>query len=82
MPIKVNNVEITDDDVFREMQYQTDAPNVETVIFNAAQALVVQQLLLQEAQIDNNDNEQEAKINQLLEDNLRVPTADEVACKR
>ena len=27
MPIKVNNVEITDDDVFREMQYQTDAPN-------------------------------------------------------
>jgi hypothetical protein len=47
MPIKVNNVEITDDDVFREMQYQTDAPNVETVIFNAAQALVVQQLLNQ-----------------------------------
>jgi peptidyl-prolyl cis-trans isomerase C len=82
MPIKVNNVEITDDDVFREMQYQTDAPNVETVIFNAAQALVVQQLLLQEAKIDNSDKEQEAKINQLLENNLRVPTADETACKR
>ncbi|CAB9544360.1 hypothetical protein BROOK1789C_1622 [Bathymodiolus brooksi thiotrophic gill symbiont] len=82
MPIKVNNVEITDDDVFREMQYQTDAPNVETVIFNAAQALVVQQLLLQEAKIDNSDKDQESKINQLLENNLRVPTADETACKR
>jgi len=82
MPIKVNNIEITDDDVFREMQYQTDAPNVETVIFNAAQALVVQQLLLQAAKTNSNDSDQEVKINQLLEDNLKVPTADEVACKR
>jgi hypothetical protein len=38
-------------------KYVNYVDNVETVIFNAAQALVVQQLLLQEAQIDNNDNE-------------------------
>lgn len=47
MPIKVNHAEISDDDVFQEMQYQTDTSNVEEVIFKAAQALVVQQLLLQ-----------------------------------
>lgn len=82
MPIKVNNTNISDDDVFQEMQYQTDAPNVETVIFKAAQALVVQQLLLQELKITKDDTDQETKINQLLNDNLKVPSADKDICER
>jgi hypothetical protein len=82
MPIQVNNVEITDEDVFQEMQYQTDASSVEEVIFKAAQALVIQQLLLQEANVKTNDNNKEEKINQLINDNVVIPTASVEACQR
>ncbi|MBA5248690.1 Possible peptidyl-prolyl cis-trans isomerase [hydrothermal vent metagenome] len=83
MPIKVNNVEISDDDVFQEMQYQTDSSTVEEVIFKAAQALVVQQLLLQEIGIEKEeDEEEEEKINQLLNHNVTIPVASVEVCKR
>lgn len=82
MPIKVNNVEITDEEVFQEMQYQTDASNVEEVIFKAAQALVVQQLLLQKANIEKGCDDEELKINQLLEAQINIPTADTKSCRR
>jgi hypothetical protein len=82
MPIQVNNVKITDEDVFQEMQYQTDASSVEEVIFKAAQALVIQQLLLQEANIKTSDNNDEEKINQLISDNVVIPTASVEACQR
>ncbi|CAB5494947.1 hypothetical protein AZO1586I_1675 [Bathymodiolus thermophilus thioautotrophic gill symbiont] len=82
MPIKINDVEISDDDVFQEMQYQTDASNIEEVIFKAAQALVVQQLLLQEAGIKKNDANEEEKINQLINDNVIIPIANIESCQR
>jgi hypothetical protein len=82
MPIKINDVEISDDDVFQEMQYQTDASNIEEVIFKAAQALVVQQLLLQEAGIKKNDANEEEKINQLISDNVIIPIASIESCQR
>jgi len=82
MPIKVNHVEISDDDVFQEMQYQTDASNVEEVIFKAAQALVVQQLLLQTVDIKKNSDNEEEVINQLLSNNVPIPIASEESCKR
>ncbi len=82
MPIKVNHVEISDDDVFQEMQYQTDSNNVETVIFKAAQALVVQQLLLQAVGVEKGATNEEEKINQLLSDNVTIPTASIESCKR
>ncbi|WP_190600115.1 hypothetical protein [Candidatus Vesicomyidisocius sp. SY067_SCS001] len=82
MSIKVNHVRISDDDVFQEMQYQTDAINVKEVIFKAAQALVVQQLLLQAVGIKKNTPNEEEKINQLLSDNIVIPTANVEFCKR
>ncbi len=82
MSIKVNHVQISDDDVFQEMQYQTDAINVKEVIFKAAQALVVQQLLLQAVGIKKNNPNEEEKINQLLSDNIVIPTASVEFCKR
>ncbi len=82
MPIKVNNITISDDDVFQEMQYQTEASSIKEVIFKAAQALVVQQLLLQEAGIKKNDAKEEEKINQLISDNVIIPTASTQSCQR
>ncbi len=82
MPIKVNHIEISDDDIFQEMQYQMDALNVEEVIFKAAQALVVQQLLLQAAGIEKNNTNEEDKIHQLLDNHVAVPMANVEACKR
>jgi len=82
MPIKVNNIEISDDDVFQEMQYQTDANNVETAIFKAAQALVIRQLLIQKAGIKDDDINEEEKINQLISDNVVIPTASVESCQR
>ncbi len=82
MPIKVNHTEISDDDVFQEMQYQTDASNVEEVIFKAAQALVVQQLLLQAVGVKKSATNEEEKINQLLTDNVIIPTTSVESCER
>ncbi len=82
MPIKINDVEISDDDVFQEMQYQTEASNIKEVIFKAAQALVIQQLLLQEAGIKKNDINEEEKINQLISYNVVIPTASIESCRR
>ncbi len=82
MPIKVNKFEISDDDVFQEMQYQTNSDTVEEVIFKAAQALVVHQLLLQAAGIEAGCVDEETQINQLLERNLKIPNADTESCQR
>jgi site-specific recombinase XerD len=64
------------------MQYQTDASNVEEVIFKAAQALVVHQLLLQEIGLKKDDANEEAKINQLISENVVIPAASVEVCQR
>ena len=89
MPIIVNNVEITDDDVHAEMQYHP-AASVETARHQAAQALVIRQLLLQEAKDKKllNDIEDvdikktEEIIDLLIQQEVSVPQADEQSCKR
>lgn len=89
MPIIVNNVEITDDEVHAEMQYHP-AASVEAARHKAAQALVIRQLLLQAAKdrklIDDPkqaDHEKaEETIDQLIQQEVAVPEADEQSCKR
>ena len=89
MPIFVNNVEITDDDVHAEMQYHP-AESADKARHKAAQALVIRQLLLQEAKAKNmlEDVEQvdtvlaEETIDTLILQEVVVPQADDESCKR
>lgn len=89
MPIIVNKIEITDDDVHAEMQYHP-APDVDKARHKAAEALVIRQLLLQEAKdkklLDSAEgcslDVAESAIDNLLQQEVSVPTADEESCKR
>jgi len=89
MPIFVNKIEITDDEVHAEMQHHP-AGNVEDARHKAAEALVIRQLLLQEAEnlklLDSPQTcdlkEQEAAIDTLLGQEISVPQADEEICSR
>ena len=90
MPIYVNQVEITDDEVHREMQYHP-AASVEEARHYAAQALVIRQLLQQEAKekrVFANETGTASQdvvddaIEVLLEQEVSVPEADEVTCAR
>ena len=89
MPIIVNNIEITDDEVHAEMQYHP-AASVEAARHKAAQALVIRQLLLQAAKdkkllddLKNTDNKKaEESIDVLIQQEVVVPEADEQSCKR
>ena len=89
MPIFVNKIEITDDEVHAEMQHHP-AGNIDDARHKAAEALVVRQLLLQEATakklIDNPqtpdlENQEEA-IDALLKQEISVPQADDEICER
>lgn len=91
MPVIVNDVEITDEQVFAEMQYHP-AKNREEAIHMAAQALTIRELLIQDAiakglatKSDGIDSEPEAddkRIEKLLQEVIKTPEADETACKR
>lgn len=89
MPIIVNNVEITDDEVHAEMQYHP-AASVEAARHKAAQALVIRQLLLQAAKdrkmLDDprqaDSKKAEETIDLLIQQEVSVPQADERSCKR
>ena len=90
MSIFVNKAEIKEEDIGQEMQYHP-ADTQERAWRLAAQSLVVRQLLLQQA-VDNglyqetdsiNPGEREEKIiDQLLEQDVSVPEADEATCQR
>lgn len=87
MPIYVNDVEITDEDVHQEMQYHP-ADVVEEARHKAAQALVIRQLLAQKAcergllapgkSADGKDADE--AIRSLLEQEVSVPEADTASC--
>lgn len=89
MAIFVNKIEITDAEIGQEMQYHP-APAQERAWHMAAQSLVIRQLLLQQAA--NNGlcgevasvapGEDEKLIDQLLEQDVVVPEADEATCQR
>lgn len=86
MPIFVNEVEITDDAVHREMQYHP-ASRVEEAQHKAAQALVVQELLRQEAKKagllqDDAIAAEESAIDTLLQQEIPLPEADSATCQR
>ena len=87
MPLYVNKTEITDDDVFSEMQFHSAASR-EEARDEAAKALLIRELLRQEAVekgllAENADTETAEKgIMELLEQQVATPAASEEACRR
>ena len=84
MPIMVNNIEITDDEVHSEMQYHP-AESLDAARHKAAQALVIRQLLMQEAieqNLHDDTQEIEESIDRLIQKQVSVPQADEATCRR
>jgi hypothetical protein len=90
MPIFVNSHEISDEEVFAEMQYHP-APSANEARELAALALTIKQLLLQEAKAqaisapsNNSDPDivEEFLINSLLEQEILPHTASEIECER
>ena len=83
MSIFVNDVEITDTEVGQEMQYHPAASR-ERAWQMAAQSLVVRQLLLQQAANSGLilGEADEDIIDQLLQQDVTVPEADEATCQR
>jgi len=90
MAILVNKVQITDEEIGREMQYHP-APSQEQAWHMAAQSLVIRQLLLQQAASNGlcgdigivaPPEHEEELIDQLLEHDVSVPDADEATCQR
>ena len=90
MSIFVNKAEIKDEEIGREMQYHP-AGSQESAWYQAAQSLVIRQLLLQQAadaglcqdpdSVGSNELEEEL-IDQLLQRDVVVPEADEATCRR
>lgn len=87
MTIRVNDVEITDEDVFQEMQYHPSENRLEATDA-AAKALLVKEILRQEAVKEGlldekaDDVELEAAIVKLVEENVTTPQASQDVCKR
>lgn len=91
MPVFVNKWEITDDEVHAEM-INHPAPDVDIARLEAARALVVRRLLLEDAaerglvttaEIETPREQQvEETISQLLDRVITTPDADETTCRR
>jgi hypothetical protein len=87
MPIYVNKTEISDDAVFKEMQYHPAASR-EAARDEAAKALLVKELLRQEAVEKGLLDEQadaeaiDSAALKLIEQEVSSPEADETACRR
>jgi len=91
MPVFVNKREISDDEVHREM-VNHPAPDVDAARLEAARALVVRRLLLEDSvarevisaqEIDSMDDAQaEEVIVKLLDRVITTPEADEATCRR
>jgi len=90
MSIFVNKAEIKEEEIGQEMQYHP-ADNQERAWRLAAQSLVVRQLLLQQAadtglcedaEAVASGGQEESIIDQLLEQDVTVPEADEATCQR
>jgi hypothetical protein len=84
MPIFVNEREITDEDVFAEMQYHP-AENAAKAMEAAARALVIRELLMQEAAnlgVYDKEALPEDIIDKVLEKAVPIATPSEEECKR
>lgn len=86
MPIFINETEIEDDAIFSEMQYHR-ADNMELARDAASQALVVRELLKQEAVrqkldgIGEDADAVDAALMQLVEKEVSVPSASAEFCR-
>ncbi len=91
MPVFVNKLEISDDEVHNEMRHHP-APSVDEARKQASRALIIRRLLLEAAcqkdlvtygKLTMLDKaREESVIEQLIEDVISVPTADDATCKR
>ena len=93
VPVRVNNVTITRDAIVREMQHHTAAEPV-AAWQKSARALVIRELLLQEAhrlgiaaepETDGEgrrETDEEALIRRLIEREVTVPEPDNDTCRR
>lgn len=91
MPVFIDRYEISDDEVHQEMKHHP-APTIEDARRDASRALIIRRLLLQAAadrelikadQIGPLDDEaEEALIETLLEQVIKIPSADDTTCKR
>ena len=89
MTIRVNGKEIAAAAILAEMQYQP-APDKTAAERAAAEALVLRELMLQEAAAQGlldgaaeaDETPEEAAMDRLLERNIALPVADEESCRR
>jgi peptidyl-prolyl cis-trans isomerase C len=84
MEITVSGKRITERDIASEVQYHP-AESLESARRKAAEALVIRELLLQEASrlaIEVDDRQDEACISALIEREVKTPHADEETCRR
>lgn len=88
MPIFVNEIEISDEAVFAEMQYHS-AQSADDAIEKAGRALVIKNLLLSRAKeldiiipdaIDDEIIEEDYLISRVLEEDVKTPEPDDVSC--
>lgn len=88
-PIRVNDRVIDHDEIAREMQYHPSR-TLDEARLRAARALVVRELLLAEAEVqglnDTNrldgETSEEARIRQLIEQQVTIPEPSESDCQR
>lgn len=82
MPISVNGVEIPEAAIYAEMQYHP-APDAAAAQREAAVALVVRELLNQEAaRLAIEGESEEARLDALLAREVKTPEPDAAACRR
>lgn len=79
-PIRVNEIEIGAATIAEEMQYHP-APSADEAQRAAAQALVVRELLRQEARVQGFGDD-DAAVEELLESAVTTPEPDEASCRR
>jgi peptidyl-prolyl cis-trans isomerase C len=82
MMISVNGVELSDEAVYAEMQYHP-ADDAGAAQREAAVALIVRELLIQEAaRLGIDGGSEEARMQALIECEVRTPEPDEMTCRR
>jgi peptidyl-prolyl cis-trans isomerase C len=84
MEITVNGKVINEREIARETQYHP-ADNFEDARRKAAEALVVRELLVQQARrliVDNENDQEETLIAALISREVKTPHADEETCRR
>ncbi len=90
VPVTVNGMEIPEEAIAAEMQYHP-AESMDAAYIQAARALVVRELLLQQAnrlgldqpalEAESNETADDAGIRLLIEQEVTTPQADEPACR-